>query len=186
MKKVTKFVIGAGIGYLVGKFIKDHLKIEINIDVKEPNEPVEDEKTKELYDEALEQVVSHEDKDEDEEANNIRLDHVYYDNKYSICSILLDDDGCPYAFEFAYANDAQKAYNEFKNLYKGKDRDLMYLPVIFRILGLIIDDYKKFKNRFIIWNEKTFEADNRCIPKDGGRFLSFGTFEKPKPKLRFA
>lgn len=168
MKKVTKFLIGAGIGYLVGKFIKDHLKIEINIDVKEPNELVEDEKTKELYDKALEQFVDC----EDEEASGVCFDHVYYDNKYNICSIFLDYDKHPYAFEFAYADDAQKAYNEFKNLYKGKDKDLVYLSDIFHILGLIIDDYEKIKNHFIFWDEEEFEYDNKCIP--GGRFLSFG------------
>lgn len=166
MKKVTKFLIGAGIGYLVGKFIKDHLKIEINIDVKEPNKPIEDEKTKELYDEALEQFVDH----EDEEANNIRLDHVYYDNKYNICSVLLDDDGCPYAFEFAYADDAQKAYDEFKNLYAGEDVDIVRLSDIFHVLGLIIDDYEEFKKRFIFWDDKEFE--DAYVP--GWRFLSFG------------
>lgn len=174
MKKVTKFLIGAGIGYFISKFIKDHLKIEINIDVKEPNEPVEDEKTKELYDEALEQVISHEDDEENgEESIDICWDRVYYDNKYNICTIFLNRNRCPYAFEFAYADDAQKAYDEFKNLYKGKDKDRIYLFVIFRILGLIIDDYEEFKNHYIFWDEEIFEADNRCIPD--GRFLSFGT-----------
>lgn len=194
MKKVTKFLIGAGIGYLVGKFIKNHLKIEINIDVKNPDKPIEDEKTKELYDEALEKMVENGDKicdlimDNDGEGHKYEWgvdypkDHVYYDNKYNIRSILLDDDGCPYAFDFAYADDAQKAYNEFKNLYKGHDGVTLHISHIFRVLGLIFDDYEKFKNRFIIWNEETFEADNRCIPKDNGRFLSFEGFEKPKPK----
>lgn len=172
MKKVTKFLIGAGIGYLVGKFIKDHLKIEINIDVKEPDKPIEDEKTKELYDEALEQFVSHE--DEDEEANNICLDHVYYDNKYNICSILLDDDGCPYAFEFAYADDVQKAYNEFKNLYAERNVGIVRLSDIFHVLGLIIDDYEEFKKCFVFWDDKKFEDAH--VP--GWRFFSFGEMQK--------
>ena len=171
MKTFTKILLAAGIIGAIGKFVNDH--IVISVKKKEPEEKKPDPKIEILYDAALDGLTDFDDLTEP--------DHVYYDNKYNVCKIYKDDNGCPWLFEFVYPGDAECA------MFKIAD-DLLDTPNsggvcfllkdVFDNWGLIIDDYQQFSDWLVCWDRGDFIDANydNADPK----VVSFGEFERPK------
>lgn len=171
MKTFTKILLAAGIIGAIGKFVNDH--IVISVKKKEAEEKKSDPKIEILYDAALDEMTDFDDPTEP--------DHIYYDNKYNVCKIYKDENGCPWYFEFVHPGDAEAA------LYRIAD-DLLDTPDgkgvcfslknIFDFWGLVIDDYSEFANWFVCWDREEFLNANyeNADPK----IVSFGEFESPK------
>ena len=171
MKTFTKILLAAGIIGAIGKFVNDH--IVISVKKKEVEEKKPDPKIEILYDAALDGLTDFDDLSEP--------DHIHYDNKYNVCKIYKDDNGCPWLFEFAHPGDAEAAlYRIADNLINAPDYICFSLKTIFDYWGLVIDDYAEFADWKVCW--KRDELINANYENADPNVVSFGEFESPKKK----
>lgn len=156
MKKFTKIaLIAAGI-IGVGKYLKDHVKVEVVQNGKNPEKEQYKNKAnfyKRLYE------IEH-DKNKEKESFS-HCDHIYYDNPYNICQIIFTDIGSKHitlSFKFKNKMDQKRALNIFLLDCIGSDGDDVgfkwSLDMIFSRLGLIIDDYEDFKDYYTAWTAR--------------------------------
>ena len=146
MKKFTKILIAAGI-IGAAKYVYDHYEIGFKKEVEEEN--------RDVVKPSVDQNVVH-------NIHTSTCDHVYYDNRYNICKIYLDENGCPYILEFENADDCDHAFldicYECISPFDGKDCGAnLTLEHIFSLFGLVIDDYKEFKDRSVYWTAENFK-----------------------------
>lgn len=160
MKKFTKIaLIAAGI-IGVGKYLKDHVKVEVVQNGKIPEK--EQYKNKANFYKRLYEI----ERDKNKEKESFKMngssfghcDHIYYDNPYNICQIFTDNDGCPMTFKFENKTDQKRALNTFLLdciSFDGDDIGFKWsLDMIFSRLGLIIDDYEDFKDYYTAWTAR--------------------------------
>lgn len=194
MKKFTKILIALGAAG-IAKYIYDHVDIVTNKEleerIKKEAEVIAKEKAyNNIWNEvgkcASAGVVDGLNKaipNPEEHSGHYTIgycDHVYYDNPYNISKIHLDKNGCPQVFEFENKKDRDKVLNKIHLDYIAYDaldvRSRWTLEFIFDYLGLIIDDYIDFKNRYVCWPVGDLQLTNseNAIPKT----INFGKFEK--------
>ena len=126
------------------KYIYDHFEIKV-IKMTEPKEEVHD-----------------------------PWDHIYYDNPYNICKILLDKKGCPTIFKFENEKDRDDIFENILEVISYTGRYVFDLAYIFDSLGLIIDDYSKFADYCVdLTNLKFIDEQNKNPIKN---CISFGEF----------
>ena len=177
MKTFTKILLAAGIIGAIGKFVNDH--IVISVKKKELEEKKQDSKIEILYDAALDGLTDFDDLPEH--------DHVYYDNKYNVCNIYKDENGCPWYFEFVQPHDAYAAlYRIADDLLKGPNgfgcSAKISLKDVFDKWGLIIDDYQHFADWSVLWYREDFINAN--YENADPYVVSFGEFESPKEEVK--
>lgn len=175
MKTFTKILLAAGIIGAIGKFVNDH--IVISVKKKEVEEKKPDPKIEIIYDATLDGLTAFGDISEP--------DHVYYDNKYNVCKIYKDENGCPWYFEFVHPGDAEcamfKIADDLLDTPDGRGARFS-LKNVFEKWGLVIDDYAEFANWFVCWDREGFINSNyeNADPK----VVSFGEFESPKEEVK--
>lgn len=193
MKKFTKILIALGAAG-IAKYIYDHIDIVTNEELEErikkeaevlrKEEEIDQNEIKYVYDKKFtdnigKYVAKHigENKipvEMTQDLNNFVCDHVYYDNPYNISKIYLDKNGCPQVFEFENKEDMDKALFAIKGYFILDG--FLSLENIFKIFGLIIDDYDKFRLSLVRLDPEDFVRINseNAIPKT----INFGKFEK--------
>lgn len=167
MKKFTKIALVA-VGIIgVGKYLKDHVKVEVVQNEKIPEK--EQYKNKANFYKRLYEIERDKNKEKESfkmnDSSFSHCDHIYYDNPYNICQIFTDNDGCPMIFKFASKEDRDEAIEKIKSFcYNSDGADVGYnfpLTKIFEIFGLIIDDYQDFYAFHTAWTAKGFiDAQN--------------------------
>ena len=175
MKTFTKILLAAGIIGAIGKFVNDH--IVISVKKKEVEEKKPDPKIEIIYDATLDGLTDFDDLTEP--------DSVYYDNKYNVCKIYKDENGCPWYFEFVHPGDAECAmYRIADGILDTPDGSSVRfsLKYLFETWGLVIDDYQQFADWSVCWKRQEFIDANyeNADPK----VVSFGEFEKPKEEVK--
>lgn len=197
MKKFTKILITLGAAG-IAKYIYDHVDIVTNEEleerIKKEAEVMAKEAAAKKYncepsilkprDISIEEHVKQTWENLDKKGTGHypigSCDHVYYDNHYNISKIYLDKNGCPQVFEFENKKDRDKVLNKIHLdciAYDALDvRSRWTLEFIFDYLGLIIDDYIDFKNRYVCWPVGDLQLTNseNAIPNT----INFGEFVK--------
>ena len=171
MKMFTKILLAAGIIGAIGKFVNDH--IVISVKKKELEEKKPDPKIEILYDAALDGLTNFNDPTEP--------DRIYYDNKYNVCKIYKDENGCPWYFKFVHPGDAECAlYDIADGLLDTPDGRGVHFSLknVFEMWGLIIDDYSEFADWSVCWDREEFINAN--YENADPNVVSFGEFESPK------
>lgn len=192
MKKFTKILIALGAAG-IAKYIYNHVDIVTNKELeerikKEAEVIIKEEKIKK-HAEVMGEILKPRDISIEEQVKQTwenldekgtghypmgSCDHVYYDNPYNISKIYLDKNGCPQVFEFENKEDRDKVLFTIKGYFILDG--FLSLENIFKIFGLIIDDYDKFRLSWIRWDPEDFVKNNseNAIPKT----INFGEFVK--------
>lgn len=192
MKKFTKILIALGAAG-IAKYIYDHVDIvtneELEEKIKKEAEVIAKEEKIKKHAEVMGEILKPRDISIEEQVKQTwenldekgtghypmdSCDHVYYDNPYNISKIYLDKNGCPQVFEFENKEDRDKVLFTIKGYFILDG--FLSLENIFKIFGLIIDDYDKFRLSWIRWDPEDFVKNNseNAIPNT----INFGEFVK--------